>query len=155
MGLPFQSHAAYDMFLSFTGVSGSATNGLIPINSLQWGVGRGVSISPRTASTPTFSEVTITKIMDSASPELAMQAANGPGTATCVLTIKDHNTGNVLYTLTLSNVYVSGYSVSSGGDVPSESLSLNYTRITWVYSDPSTGKASPSMGWDLAKQTAL
>ena len=155
MGLPFQSHAAYDMYLSFTGVTGSATKGLIAINSIQWGAGRGIS-SPvggtRTASAPSFSEVTITKLMDSASPTLAMLSANGTGTATCVLTIQDHDTGNILYTLTLSQVYISGYSVSSGGDVPSESLSLNYTRITWVYSDPSTGKASPTLGWDLAKQ---
>jgi len=81
-----------------------------------------------------------------------MLTANGTGTATCVLTMQDHNTGNVLYTLTLKQVYISGYSVSTGGDVPSESLSLNYTRITWVYSDPSTGIASPTLGWDLAKQ---
>jgi type VI secretion system secreted protein Hcp len=155
MGLPFQSHAAYDMYLSFTGVTGSATNGLIAINSIQWGAGRGISSQAggtRTASAPSFSEVTITKLMDSASPILAMQAANGPGTATCVLTIQDHNTGNALYTLTLNHVYISGYSVSTGGDVPSESLSLNYTRITWVYTNPSTGTASPTLGWDLAKQ---
>ena len=160
LGLPFRSQAAYDMFLSFTGITGSATNGQIAINSLQWGAGRGIS-SPvggnRSATAPSFSEVTITKIMDSASPYLALQTANGPGTATCILTIKDHNTGNALYTLTLKNVFVSGYSVSTGGDVPTESLSLNYTQITWIYqaldsSGNPLGKASPTMGWDLAKQ---
>ena len=160
MGLPFQSHAAYDMYLSFTAVGGGAPSSLIPINSIQWGAGRGIG-SPvggtRTVSAPSFSEVTITKMMDSSSPNLAMQAANGPGTATCVLTIQDHNTGNALYTLTLNHVYISGYSVSTGGGVPSESLSLNYTQITWVYqaldgSGNPLGKASSPLGWDLAKQ---
>jgi type VI secretion system secreted protein Hcp len=155
MGLPFQSRAAYDMYLSFTAVTGGATTSQIAISSIQWGAGRGIG-SPvggtRTASAPSFSEVTITKLMDSSSPMLALLSANGTGTATCVLTIQDHNTGNVLYTLTLNQVYISGYSVSSGGDVPSESLSFNYTRITWVYTNPSTGKASPTLGWDLAKQ---
>jgi len=174
MGLPFQSHAAYDMYLSFTTgngngttgngsgttVTGSATNGLIAINSIQWGTGRGISSATggtRTVSAPSFSEVTITKMMDSASPTLALLSANGTGTATCVLTIQDHDTGNVLYTLTLNHVYISGYSVSTGGGVPSESLSLNYTQITWVYqaldgSGNPLGKASPTLGWDLAKQ---
>ncbi len=155
MGLPFESHAAYDMYLSFTAITGGPTTSQIPINSLQWGIGRGISApsgGDRTASTPSFSEVTITKLMDSSSPTLALLTANGTGTATCVLTIQDHNTGNVLYTLTLNSVYISGYNVSSGGDVPLESLSFNYTRITWVYTNPSTGKASPTLGWDLAKQ---
>ena len=158
MGLPFRSQAAYDIYMSFTGV---ATN--TPINSLQWGVGRGIS-SPtggiREATTPSFSEVTISKMMDSTSPMLAKLAANGDGTATCVITIKHRTSGTALYTLTLEKVFISGYNVSSGGDVPSESISLNYTRITWVYqqldgSGNPLGKASTQMGWDLAKQSPI
>ena len=158
MGLPLCSQAAYDMVLTFTGVG---TN--LPISSLQWGEGRGISSpvgGPREASAPSFSEVVITKMMDSASPQLAMLAANGDGTATCVITIKHSTTGLALYTLTLEKVYISGYSASSGGGVPSESLSLNYTKITWVYQNmddtgKAIGKASSSMGWDLAKQAPL
>jgi len=154
-GLPLRSQAAYDIFLTFTGVG---TN--VPITSLQWGEGRGISTpsgGTREASLPSFSEVTITKMMDSASPQLAMLAANGDGTATCVITIKHRTTGLALYTLTLEKVYISGYSASSGGDVPSESLSLNYTKITWVYqkmddTGKAIGKASDPLGWDLAKQ---
>ena len=157
---PFRSQA-YDMFLSFTGVTGEATNGLIAIESLQWGVGRGISSASgggtRQASAPSFSEVTISKTMDSASPQLAFQAAGGTTEVTCVLTINDHNTGNTLYTLTLNGVLISGYSVSSGGDRPSESLSLNFTKITWSYqkldnAGNKVGNASPTLGWDLAMQ---
>jgi len=159
--LPFRSHAAYDMFLSFTGVTGEATNGLIAIESIQWGVGRGISSAtgggPRQASLPSFSEVTISKTMDSASPQLAFQAAGGNTEVTCVLTINDRNTGNTLYTLTLTGVLISGYSVSSGGDRPSESLSLNYTKITWSYqkldnAGNKVGNASSPLGWDLVTQ---
>lgn len=158
LGLPLRSQAAFDMVLTFTGVG---TN--IPIASLQWGEGRGIS-SPvggtRSASEPSFSEVTISKVMDSASPQLAMLAANGDGNATCIITIKHSTTGVALYTLTLDKVFISGYSANSGGDVPSESLSFNYTKITWVYQKvDGTGKAigSPStpMGWDLAKQLPI
>jgi len=157
---PFRSQA-YDMFLSFTGVTGGATNGLIAIESLQWGVGRGIS-SPvggggRQASLPSFSEVTISKTMDSASPQLAFQAAGGNTEVTCVVTLDHHNTGNTLYTLTLTGVLISGYSISSGGDRPSESLSLNFTKITWSYQEldnagNKVGNASSPLGWDLVLQ---
>lgn len=158
LGFPSRSHAAYNITMTFTGVG---TN--ILINSLQWGEGRGISTptgGAREASAPSFSEVTISKMMDSASPQLAMLAANGDGNATCVITIKHSTSGLALYTLTLDKVYISGYSVSSGGDVPSESLSLNYTRITWVYqklddTGKAVGKASDPLGWDLAKQTPI
>jgi len=163
LGLPIRSRGGTEMVLSVTGVTGDATNGLIAIDSLQWGEGRTISDpipGPRVASEPIFSEVTISKVMDSSSPTLAMLAANGMGTNNCVLTIKNDATGEALYTLTLENVYISGYSVSSGGDVPSESLSLNYTKITWVYqpldgAGNPLGKASPLMGWDLAKQAPI
>ena len=158
MGLPLRSQAAYDIFLTFTGVG---TN--VPITSLQWGEGRGISGptgGTRDATMPSFSEVTITKMMDSASPQLAMLAANGDGTASCIITIKHRTSGLALYTLTLDKVFISGYSTSSGGDVPSESLSLNYTKITWVYqkmddTGKAIGKASDPLGWDLAKQTPI
>src|SRR5262245_39469974 len=97
LGLPLRSQAAYDMFLTFTGVGTS-----VPITSMQWGEGRGISTptgGTREASMPSFSEVTITKMMDSASPQLAMLAANGDGTASCVITIKHRTTGLALYTL--------------------------------------------------------
>ncbi|HEX5223096.1 MAG TPA: type VI secretion system tube protein Hcp [Verrucomicrobiae bacterium] len=160
MGLPFQSRAAYEIFLNFSGVG---TN--IPISSLQWGESRAIG-SPtgggggRETSPPSFSEVTISKMMDSASPQLAMLAANGDGNATCVITIKHATSGIALYTLTLEKVFISSYSVSSGGDVPAESLSLNFTKIIWVYqkldsTGKAVGKASDPLGWDLAKQEPI
>ena len=161
--LPWQSQAAYDMYISINDITGSAAGGLIPITSFQWGVGRGIgapTAGSRQVSSPSFSELTINKPMDSSSPKLAMQAAGGGGTNTCVLTVKDHNSGNTLYTLTLKNVYISSYSLSSGGNVPSESLSLNYTQITWVYqkldnSGATLGTPSLPLGWDLTTNQPL
>lgn len=158
LGLPLRSHAAYDITMTFTG---AGTN--IPITSLSWGQGRGISnpsIGPREASLPSFSEVTISKMMDSASPQLAMLAANGDGTATCVIKIKHATSGTALYTLTLGQVFISGYSANSTGDVPSESLSLNYSTITWVYQQlddtgKAVGSASPAKGWDLSKNAPI
>jgi type VI secretion system secreted protein Hcp len=133
--LPFRSQA-YDMYLSITGVSGEATNSLIAINSFQWGVGVAVS-SPtggtRSISKPSFSELTVTKVLDSASPSLIYFCASGSMRSSVVLTVKNPVTGHALQTITMGNVYISGVSSSSGGDRPSESLSLNYETIQWVY----------------------
>jgi type VI secretion system secreted protein Hcp len=56
------------------------------------------------------------------------------------------------YQITLSDVLVSGFSQSSGGDVSSESMSLNYTKFKMTYTpySPSGVKGTPiSAGYDL------
>jgi type VI secretion system secreted protein Hcp len=39
----------------------------------------------------------------------------------------------IYLTVKLTNCLVSGYSMSSGGDRPSESLSINFTKIEYTY----------------------
>jgi type VI secretion system secreted protein Hcp len=49
---------------------------------------------------------------------------------------------------------VSGYSVSSGGDRPSESLSLNFTKILYEFHEMKSKNEkgdSPKAGWDIAE----
>jgi type VI secretion system secreted protein Hcp len=52
----------------------------------------------------------------------------------------------------LSDVLISGYSVSSGGDRPSESLSLNFTKIEYTYNtqNPDGTIGSATTAYDLA-----
>ena len=117
--------------------SGHAT--WIELGSLQWGVGRGVGSSTgssedRESTAPSVSEVTITKDFDKASLKLLGEAyqGTGDGDATTVqIDFVRTNKGklDVYSTITLSNVIVSGYSLSSGGDRPTESISLNFVKI--------------------------
>lgn len=108
----------------------------IELSSFQWGVGRGVG-SPtgasgnREASTPSVSEITVTKNMDQATGDVLKEIYSGKGAATAVISfVRTDGGGGVAYqVITLTNVMVSGFSVSSGGDRPSESLSLNFTKI--------------------------
>jgi type VI secretion system secreted protein Hcp len=115
------------------------SDGWIEINSVQWGLGRGISSptghsSKREASAPSVSEVVVTKLMDSTSPLFAQEGAIGKGEeATIELTETGSDKLNVFLTLKLSNTMVSGYSLSSGGDRPSESISLNFTKIEMTY----------------------
>jgi len=45
-------------------------------------------------------------------------------------------------TLEIEDVIVSGFSLSSGGDFPSESLSLNFTKFDWSF----TGRDATQVG---------
>ena len=115
------------------------TDGWIEIGSVQWGCGRGISTpvggsGKREASAPSISEVTLTKLMDSTSPLLAQEGLIGKAVAA---TIELVETGEgkleTFLTLQLTNAMISGYSMSSGGGRPSESLTINFTKIEFTY----------------------
>ncbi len=114
-------------------------DGWMEIGSFQWGVGRAISTpvgssSKREASAPSVSEITVTKMMDSTSPLLCQEALIGKAVP-CDIELVETG-GDKLETylsVKLTNCMVSGYSVSSGGDRPSESLSLNFTKIEYTY----------------------
>lgn len=112
----------------------------IEVSSLQFGVGRGISSgvgggSKREASAPSVSEVVVTKTFDKSSPLLLKEAIGGKGvTCKIEMTRTDASGKHVSYQkYILSDTLISGYSVSSGGDRPSESLSLNFTKIDSEY----------------------
>jgi len=102
------------------------------INSFQFGVGVGISTPEagggREISKPNFSEITITRTTDPLSVELLESVATG----TAYESVEIHMpAGPFVAAWCLSDVLLSGYSVSSGsGGSPSESLSLNYAGIT-------------------------
>jgi len=109
----------------------------IEVNSFQWGVGRGIS-SPtggsadREASAPSVSEIVVTKPTDAASTKLFDESLEGEGQDVQIDFCKtDKGQLEVYLTYTLSNTMISGYSMSSGGDRPTESLSLNFTKVEY------------------------
>lgn len=134
----------------------------IELNSLQWGVGRGIG-SPiggaenREASAPSISEITVTKAMDIASVPLLMEATLGTldKTVKIKLTTTTKNETMTFLAYELTNCGISGYSVSSGGDKPGETLSLNFTKIMTTFSgvDPKTQAEPMSATIDLTKVT--
>jgi type VI secretion system secreted protein Hcp len=107
----------------------------IELSSFQWGVGRGIS-SPtgasadRESSAPSVSEITTTKAQDKASVKILTEALQGEGKTVIIDLVKTEKGKLETYLqFTLTNTMISGYSMSSGGDRPSESLSLNFTKI--------------------------
>lgn len=112
----------------------------VQLGSLQYGVGRGISAgtgggSKREASAPSFSEFTVTRTMDGFSPLLLKLSYGGEAMEVKIdLTQTDNDGKEIAYQkFILTNALCSGYSISSGGDRPTESVSINYTKIDSEY----------------------
>lgn len=120
----------------------------ITCDSLQLGVGRSISSSggnvSRDTSNPSFSEVTISKSTDIASSDLFFQATSGKSLGKAEIHLVQ--TGGtdvkeqVFMKIELEEALISSYSMSSGGDRPSESFSINFTKISYQYDDFSGAK---------------
>ena len=134
----------------------------ITIDSMQFGVGRAITTSgvgkDRDTSNPSFSEITLSKSMDVASTELWMQATCGKSltkaTIHFIQTGGATAKGQVYLEYLLFDPIISSYSMSSGGDRPSESISINFNQIKsqyTVFDEGGTAKKGEQKGWDLMK----
>ena len=133
----------------------------VQVDSLQFGVGRAISISSggadRDTSNPSFSEITVSKSMDISSPDIFAEAIAGkaPDKAEIhfVQTAGTDAKPQVFLKLTLLKPLVSSYSMSSGGERPTESLSINFTKIEYQYDSYSGDKVTTGTPkkWDLVK----
>ena len=127
------------IYVKYAALNGDVTESThsqwIEVNSFQWGVGRGIS-SPtggsqdREASAPSVSEIVVTKPTDIASIKLLDESLQGEGEdVTIDFCMTDKGELNVYLSYALANTMISGYSLSSGGDRPLESVSLSFTKI--------------------------
>lgn len=131
------------IYLKYDGIDGEATHDShqkwIDISTLQFGIGRGISTpsgstANREASQPSVSEITIVKQMDGSSPKLFTESATGNvGKTVKIDLVSTGSPGNTYVTYTLTNTLISGYSVSSGGDRPIETVTLNFTKIEYKF----------------------
>jgi type VI secretion system secreted protein Hcp len=137
------------IYMQYAGITGNSANGPactgIQLYSFQWGVGRGIS-SPtggsgdRESSAPSVSEIVVTKSTDVSSTKLLYESLQGTGQQVHIdfcKTERGKNTPYLQYDLT--DTLISKFSISSGGDRPTESISLNFVKITMT--DVPTGIA--------------
>src|SRR5437588_1520292 len=127
------------IYVQYAKIKGDVTagghEGWIEVNSFQWGVGRGIS-SPtggsadRESSAPSVSEIVVTKPTDIASTDLLNESLQGEGQDVTIDFCKtDKGNLQTYLSYVLTNTMISGFSLSSGGDRPQESLSFNFTKI--------------------------
>jgi len=156
------------IFLDIPDIKGQSTikgfEDKIEVLSMSHGVAQQITSSPsateRTSGKPNHQDLTISKYTDlSTCPRIAACNA-GTNLKTVTVTVGRNDAGAILPYLvyTLDNTIVSSHSISSGGgDRPTETLTLNYSKITWAYTEQKvdTGKKGNNGAvWDLATNTA-
>ncbi|BCH35554.1 hypothetical protein MesoLjLc_74840 [Mesorhizobium sp. L-8-10] len=151
------------IYLKYEGIDGEATHDKhqkwIDVSSLQFGVGRGISTptgaaANREASEPSISEVVVTKQLDGSSTALFTESATGAvGKKVEIHLVNTGSPGNTYVEYTLTNALISGYSLSSGGDRPTESISINFTKIEYKhipYDDKNKAGTPVTVSYDLS-----
>jgi type VI secretion system secreted protein Hcp len=150
------------IYMKYDGIDGDVTaeghDKWIELQSLQFGTGRGIQTATgrgadREASAPSISEMVATKLMDLASSKLFLESLVGEGKKVQIDLCRTGEKLEVYMTYELEDTLISSYSVSSGGERPMESLSLNFTKITQKYI-PYDSKHKPQSplpaGYDLS-----
>ena len=156
------------IYVKYAALNGDVTESThsqwIEVNSFQWGVGRGIASpaggsSDRESSAPSVSEIVVTKPTDVATVKLLDAALQGEGEDVTIDFCKtDKGKLSVYLSYTLNNTMISGYSSSSGGDRPTESVSLNFTKVmmTDVGLGAKNDEGQPAtVGYDLALANVL
>ena len=151
------------IYIKYDGIDGEAPHEphkkWLDVSSLQWGVGRAISTpsgstANREASEPSVSEVTITKLMDASSPKFFTEACTGAiGKKVQIHLVTTGSPGNTYAEYTLTNALVSAYSMSSGGDRPSESISISFTKMEYKFipfDDKNKAGTPISVSYDLS-----
>jgi type VI secretion system secreted protein Hcp len=142
-------------------VTAAGFAGDIQLNSTQWGVGKAVSSANGTGGNSgnvAISDLVITKTLDKATPKLFDQALNGVAAPEVDILFVAPNTTQPYMEIILNNVLVSGYTMNSSGDVPTESMTLNFTKVQFVYTaqNPAGGtNVITSLPWNINRFPAL
>ena len=156
-------------FMKYEGISkGSSTtkghdgkDGWMEVKSVKWGIGRGIRPASqgteREGLSPTGSEIVVTKYLDLASYRLFEEAVSGDGkTVTIHFTKTNKDQQDTYMEYILSNTLVSGFSTSSSGDRPVETVSLNFTKIEYNYTGQDAKGAqgdTPKTNWDFSQSS--
>ncbi len=151
--------AAVDMFIKIPDIDGEAQHsgedGWIQVESLQWGFDRSInaptSSSARESSSPSVSEVTVTKLMDSTSTVLMFESCCGSSKTVEIDLLTTASDGQQqFYMIELEKARITSYSMSGDGEQASESLSLNFEKINWKYQ--STDPTKPDGSFEISKK---
>ncbi len=152
------------IYLKIAGVDGESRiaghEKEIEVSSLQFGAGAAIDTTSAgwAGGRVSMSEITITKQLDNSSTILLQKICAGTHYEKATFTFTKHGTdaagANEAYlTMVLEHCFISGFSLSSGGERPSESVSMAFKKINVKYGtqakDGSVTATSPEFAWDL------
>jgi type VI secretion system secreted protein Hcp len=117
------------------------------------------SNTKRTSGKPNIQDFTVTKFQDLATNKFVDFCLNAKPISKMTITVGQNDAGKVtkIYVYEFDNVIVSSYSVGGGGGgKPTETLTFNFTKLTWTYTAQKTevSEAGNSpVTWDITKNT--
>src|SRR5438045_3347423 len=154
--------AQVDMFLKLDGIKGESKDHKhkdeIHIESFSWGMsqtGAHGAGGGGGAGKVSVHDISVTKFLDKASPELMLHCANGKHIPNGLITVRKAGEQPVEYLkIKLTDILISSVQEAGhGSDLLSESLSLNFAKFNVEYQEQGAdGKAAGgpvSMGWDV------
>lgn len=162
--LPLASSAA--IYIEYPGIDGFVTapgyENQHEISSLQWAIGRAISMEAgallnREASRPSFSEITLTRQTDAASAHFFREAVAGTAGKKVIIHFVRTGADKIVeyMRIELDNVLISSLSQSADSDwAPQESISLSYTKITFITIGAGPG-GTTTVTYDLATAKLL
>lgn len=132
--------AAVDMFLRIDNVTGESLDakhpGAMDVLAWSWGQSSGGARTSRALPAVCIQDLSVTKYIDSASPELILNSLIGEVAPAATLTVRRAGTVPTDYlTLTMRNVTVSSYSTggSGGEDRLTENVTLHFESLEGTY----------------------
>ena len=153
---------AVDMFLKLDGIKGESKDSKHPdeihIESFSWGLnqtGTGGSGGGGGAGKVAVHDISVTKFLDKASPELMLACCNGKHIKEGLITVRKAGENPVEYLkIKLTDILVSGVqNAGHGSDQLTENVTLNFSKFFVDYQEQGKdGKAAGGpvkMGWDV------
>ena len=156
------------IYMKIDGIDGSVTakgfEQWIELNSFHFSTSRAISMeagnsSNRNHGRPSISEIVVTKAMEQSSFGLLQETLRGDTgkkvTIRIVEIAQDKLRDYVTYEL--EDTLLSGYSVTTGGGVPAETVNLSYSKITTSFTatDKNNKSGQPArVVYDIAQGVA-
>jgi type VI secretion system secreted protein Hcp len=154
------------LYMQADGIDGSVTTQgfekWMELSSFSWSVTRAIGTAAsgstaRESSNPTISEIAVTKVGDAASPGLFDYSLAGKLDKKFTIAFTTTSEGDVTEFLRYEceNVGLSTFHVSSGGDMPLESMTLNFTKVTETFTpmNPDVSGDKKVVSYDLTTMT--
>jgi len=155
------------VYMKFGDIEGAVTTKgfekWIECESFQMGVGRSIGTAARGSSNrehsePHISEIVVTKMLDTASNKLFEDSISGHLNSNVEFKFTTTSKGGVdtYLSIKLKKAGLSGYSMHSGSDTPSESLSINFAHLEYSHTKlDSKGSGTPiKVSYDLETMKA-
>jgi type VI secretion system secreted protein Hcp len=166
---PVQTQAAVDLFLLLDGVKGDSQDRDYPdaMEIVAWSEGFSIPVqtdigSGSSVGKASAQSISISKFIDSASPDLRFNLVKGELMPTASIIVRQRTADNSYeqFRIDLTDVRLDSVSAggSSGEERLMENISLYFSKIKWTYIPvDEAGRPGSKIirGWDFAKNVAF